>query len=165
MADPRLQPGPHIPFDMQRMIYGGFTPVVGEGSGEGAGYVDGFVLPLKAGDREAYRRHAAKAAPIFREHGALRVVEAYEDNVPDGKVTDYRRAVKAEPGEKIVFSWIELPSKAARDAGWEKAMSDPRMPPDEGMPIDGQRMFWGGFTPILHDGEPAGIEVDARELA
>jgi uncharacterized protein YbaA (DUF1428 family) len=163
MADPRFQPGPHIPFDMQRMIYGGFTPIVAEGSGDGAGYVDGFVLPLKADDREAYRAWAAKAAPIFREHGALRTVEAYEDNVPDGKVTDYHRAVQAGEDEKVVFSWIEWPSKAARDAGWEKAMADPRMPPDDEMPIDGQRMFWGGFTPILQHGEPAVIEVDARE--
>ena len=93
---------------------------------------------------------AAKAAAVFKEYGATRVVEAWGDDVPDGKVTDFRRAVKAEEGENVVFSWIEWPSKEARDAGWEKVMADERMKPDrDNMPFDGKRMFWGGFAPIL----------------
>jgi uncharacterized protein YbaA (DUF1428 family) len=98
---------------------------------------------------EAYRALAAKAAPIFEEHGATRVVEALGDDVMEGKVTDFRRAVKAEAGENVVFSWIEWPSKEARVAGWEKVIADERMKPDGDMPFDGQRMFWGGFAPIL----------------
>ena len=117
------------------------------------GYADGFVVPVPEGKKEAYREMAAKAAPIFQEYGATRVVEAWGDDVPDGKVTDFRRAVKAEDGENVVFSWIEWPSKEARDEGWAKIMEDERMKPDhDNMPFDGKRMFWGGFAPILDVG-------------
>ena len=112
-------------------------------------YVDGFVVPVPAGGKAAYLKTAGMAAPIFREYGATRVVECWGDDIPDGKVTDFRKAVKAEDGENIVFSWIEWPSKEARVAGWEKVMADPRMKPPEEMPFDGKRMFWGGFAPIL----------------
>jgi uncharacterized protein YbaA (DUF1428 family) len=159
-SDPRMREiGASMPFDGQRMILGGFAPIVEEGTSEGTGYVDGFVLPVKPEQRDAYREMAVKAAPIFREHGALRDVEAFEDDVPDGKLTDFRRAVKAEEGEKVVFSWIEWPSKAVRDEGWKKVMADPRMQPDKDkeMPFDGQRMFWGGFAPILDSERPAEI--------
>ncbi|HEV2816320.1 MAG TPA: DUF1428 domain-containing protein [Allosphingosinicella sp.] len=114
------------------------------------GYADGFVVPVPEGKKEAYREMAAKAAVVFQEHGATRVVEAWGDDVPDGKVTDFRRAVKAEEGETVVYSWIEWPSKQVRDEGWKKVMEDPRMKPDfDNMPFDGKRMFWGGFAPIL----------------
>ncbi|MGZ8282330.1 MAG: DUF1428 domain-containing protein [Allosphingosinicella sp.] len=152
LSDPRMEEmGASMPFDGQRLIFGGFAPIVDEGSSEGTGYFDGFVLPVKPGNRDAYHELAAKAAPIFREYGALRDVETFEDDVPDGKFTDFRRAVKAEQGEKVVFSWIEWPSKAARDEGWQKVMADPRIQPDNDkeMPFDGQHMFWGGFVPIL----------------
>lgn len=114
-------------------------------------YIDGFVAPAK--DREAYRAMAAHAAPIFVEHGALRVVEAFGDDVPHGKVTDFYRAVQAEEGETPVFSWIVWPDKATRDAGWEKVMADERMKPPETMPFDGKRMFWGGFETIVDVGQ------------
>jgi len=114
-------------------------------------YVDGFLIPVPAGKKEAYRAMAAKVAPVFHEHGAARVVECWGDDVPDGKVTDFRRAVKATDGETTVFSWIEWPSKEARDAGNAKIMADPRMKPADGeaMPFDMQRMIFGGFAPIL----------------
>jgi uncharacterized protein YbaA (DUF1428 family) len=150
MSDPRMEAmGASMPFDGQRMIFSGFAPIVEEGPGGAMGYTDGFVAPVKAGNKEAYRAMAAKAAPIFREHGATRVVEAWGDDVREGKVTDFRRAVKAEDGENVVFSWIEWPSKQARVEGWGKVMADPRMKPPEEMPFDGKRMFWGGFAPIL----------------
>ena len=151
MSDPRMaEMGANMPFDGQRMIFGGFAPIVDEAAGGTMGYTDGFVVPVPEGNKEAYRAMAAKAAPIFEEYGATRVVEAWGDNVPDGKVTDFRRAVKAEEGENVVFSWIEWPSKAARDEGWAKVMADERMKPDhDNMPFDGKRMFWGGFAPIL----------------
>ena len=151
MSDPRMKEmGANMPFDGQRMIFGGFEPFVDQSSGDRGGYVDGFVLPVREENREAYRALAQKAAGIFQEHGATRVVEAWGDDVPDGKVTDYKRAVKAEDGENVVFSWIEWPSKEARVAGWEKVMADERMKPDpDQMPFDGQRMFWGGFSPIV----------------
>jgi uncharacterized protein YbaA (DUF1428 family) len=151
MSDPRMKEmGASMPFDGQRMIMGGFASIVEEGAGTGQ-YVDGFVVPVKPGQEEAYRAMAAKAAPIFREHGAVRVVENFESDVKDGKVTDFRRAVKAEEGEKVVFSWVEWPSKEVRDEGWKKVMEDSRMQPDKDkeLPFDGPRMFWAGFTPVL----------------
>jgi uncharacterized protein YbaA (DUF1428 family) len=151
MADPRLKEmGANMPFDGKRMIVGGFEGIVEEGAASDTGYVDGFVVPVPDGNREAYRAMAAKAAPIFQEYGATRVVEAWGDDVPDGKVTDYKRATKAEEGENVVYSFIEWPSKEARNAGWEKVMKDERMKPDhDNMPFDGKRMFWGGFSPIV----------------
>ncbi len=149
-SDPRMeQMGATMPFDGQRMIFSGFAPFLDEGAGGGMGYVDGFVVPVKEAKQDAYRALAAKAAPIFREHGATRVVEAWGDDIIEGKVTDFRRAVKAEEGENVVFSWTEWPSKEARVAGWEKIMADVRMKPEGDMPFEGQRMFWGGFVVLL----------------
>ncbi|MGD9946536.1 MAG: DUF1428 domain-containing protein [Burkholderiaceae bacterium] len=113
-------------------------------------YVDGFVLAVPAANKEAYRTLAAKMAPIFKEFGATRVVECWGDDVPDGQNTDFRRAVKAEESEVVVFSWIEYPSKEVRDAANQKMMSDPRMKEVGGeMPFDGKRMIFGGFLPLL----------------
>lgn len=112
-------------------------------------YVDGFVAPVKQENKEAYRAMAAKAAPIFLEHGALHVVETFGSDVPKGKTTDFFMAVKAEDNENVVFSWIVWPDKAARDAGWEKVMADDRMKQDGEMPFDGKRMFYGGFDVIV----------------
>jgi uncharacterized protein YbaA (DUF1428 family) len=148
-SDPRMQPTEAPPFDGQRMIFGGFSPIVQEGESRGTGYADGFIVPVPDGKKEAYRAMAARAAPIFQEYGANRVIEAWGDDVPDGKVTDYKMAVKAEDGENVVFSWIEWPDKATRDAGWAKVMQDERMQPPAEMPFDGKRMFWGGFAPLI----------------
>ncbi len=112
-------------------------------------YVDGFVIPVPAGKKDAYRELAAVAAPVFKEHGALRVVECWQDDVPDGKVTDFKRAVQAEEGESIVFSWIVWPSREARDEGNRRAMADPRLQIVSEMPFDAKRMIFGGFTTLL----------------
>ncbi len=117
-------------------------------------YVDGFVIAAKS--KEAYRAVAAKAAPIFLDHGALRVVECWGDDVPDGKVTDFRRAVAAEAGETVVFSWIVYPSKEVRDEANKKVMADERMHMDgEEMPFDPKRMIFGGFQTIVDAGQKA----------
>lgn len=151
MSDPRMKEmGSSMPFDGQRMIIGGFVSILDEGAGGSMGYADGYVLPVPQRNKEAYREMAMKAASIFQEHGATRVVEAWGDDIHEGKVTDFRRAVKAEDGENVVFSWVEWPSKQARNEGWKRVMEDERMKADhDKMPFDGMRMFWGGFEPIL----------------
>jgi uncharacterized protein YbaA (DUF1428 family) len=113
-------------------------------------YVEGFVAAVPAANKEAYAKHAAGAAPLFKEFGATRMVEAWGDEVPDGEITDYKGAVKAIGDEIVVYSWVEWPSREVRNEGWKKIMADPRMKPDkDNMPFDGQRMIYGGFATIL----------------
>jgi uncharacterized protein YbaA (DUF1428 family) len=116
-------------------------------------YVDGFVVPVPQGKKDAYRALATKMKPMFERLGAVRVVECWGNDVPDGKVTDFKKAVKAEPGENVVFSWIEWPSKQVRDAANKQMMEDPEMK-NLDMPFDGKRMFMGGFEVML-DSKPA----------
>jgi uncharacterized protein YbaA (DUF1428 family) len=114
-------------------------------------YVDGFVIPVPNKNKEAYRKMAEVAAPVFKKHGALKVVECWGDDVPEGKLTSFPFAVKLEPGETVVFSWIVWPSKEVRDKGNEAAMKDPAFEaygPNHGI-FDGKRMIYGGFAPIL----------------
>jgi uncharacterized protein YbaA (DUF1428 family) len=154
MSDPRMKEmGESMPFDGKRMIMGGFDAIVEEGTERGS-YTDGFVVPVPEGNRDAYRELAAKMAKVFRQHGATRVVEAIADDVSHGKVTDFYRAVKAEDGETVVFSFIEWPDKKTRDDAWAKIMADESLKPEGEMPFNGQRMFWGGFEPIV-DSVPA----------
>jgi uncharacterized protein YbaA (DUF1428 family) len=148
-SDPRMKDmGADMPFDGKRLIMGGFDAIVEEGGEQGA-YTDGFVVPVPEGKTDAYRALASKMAKVFRQHGANRVIEALSDDVPKGEVTDFYRAVKAEDDEKIVFSFIEWPDKETRDQAWQKIMADETLKPEGDMPFDGQRMFWGGFEPIL----------------
>jgi uncharacterized protein YbaA (DUF1428 family) len=112
-------------------------------------YIDGFVVPVPADKKEAYRKLATEASAIYLEHGATQVVECWGDDVPDGKVTDFKRAVQATADEVVVFSWIVWPSKEARDEGNKKVMADPRMKPPAAMPFDGKRMIYGGFAQLL----------------
>ena len=117
-------------------------------------YVDGFVIAVPKANRQKFTDHAALADPMFMEMGATRVFECWADDVPAGEHTDFRMAVKATDDEDVVFSWIEWPDKATRDAGMAKMMSpdfsDPRMDPAKNpMPFDGKRMIFGGFVPVV----------------
>ena len=113
-------------------------------------YVDGFVAAVPTANREKYRTHAEKAAVVFKEHGALKVVECWGDDVPEGEVTSFAMAVKRTPDETVVFSWIVWPSRAVRDAAMKKVMADPRLKPDVNpMPFDGKRLIYGGFETIV----------------
>lgn len=165
MSDPRMKEmGASMPFDGKRMIFGGFAAIIEQGS-SGGFYVDGFVVPVPHVNKQAYFALAERAAAKFAEAGALRVVEAWGDDIPDGRHTDFRRAVQAQDGENVVFSWIEWPSKAARDEAWPKLMADPEMHPDhDTMPFDGKRLFWGGFDILLDSAQPENAGAE-RELA
>jgi uncharacterized protein YbaA (DUF1428 family) len=113
-------------------------------------YVDGFVAAVPTANLELYTRHAQTAAGVFKEHGALSVVECWGDDVPEGKLTSFPMAVKCQPDETVVFSWITWPSKQARDEGMKKVMADPRLQPDANpMPFDGKRLIYGGFRMIV----------------
>ncbi|MNP07010.1 hypothetical protein D3C76_990180 [compost metagenome] len=113
-------------------------------------YIDGYVLAVPTANREKYVQVAHEAAKVFKDHGALSVVECWGDDVPEGKVTSFPMAVKRKDDETVVFSWITWPTKEARDAGMKKVMEDPRMKFEPGsMPFDGQRMIFGGFQVIV----------------
>jgi uncharacterized protein YbaA (DUF1428 family) len=165
MSDSRMEElGAAMPFDGKRMIFGGFAAILEKGSATGS-YVDGFVLPVPTANREPFLAMAERSAAGFERHGAARQLEAWGDDVPDGKVTDFRRAVQAEESETVVFSFIEWTDKATRDAAWSKVMEDPDMQPDHAnMPFDGKRMFWGGFETIL-DSRKTEAAAPERELA
>ena len=111
-------------------------------------YIDGMIAAVPTANKEAYLAHARAADAIFKEHGASQCVETWGDDIPDGKVTDFRRAVQATADETIVLSWITWPNKAAHDAGWAKVMQDERMTKLD-MPFDGKRMIFGGFEVVL----------------
>jgi uncharacterized protein YbaA (DUF1428 family) len=96
-------------------------------------YVTGFVTPVKTADKDAYLRCAQAAAPIFKEFGALAVVENWGVDIRDGKVTDFKMAVKLEPGETVVLSWLIWPDRFH----------------EMEMPFDGKRMVVGGFETIF----------------
>jgi len=148
--DPEKNP---MPFDGQRMIYGGFEPIVEEGVPTSGAYVQGFIIAVPEGNKEAYRKVARDMWDIMKDYGATRVIEAWQDDVPTGKQTDFFRAVKAEAGEKVVFSYVEWSSREACDAAHEKMMQDDRMKafmePGAPDPFDGKRMVYGGFVPVV----------------
>ena len=149
-TDERLDPAKNpMPFDAKRSIYGGFEPIVEQGEHVADSYIQGFIVPVPANKREDYRKMAAGAWPMFKNYGALRVVEAWDDDVPEGKVTDFRRAVKATSDEKIVFAFMEWPSLEICDAATTKMMKDEKPPRPEDMPFDMARMVYGGFTRVV----------------
>ncbi len=154
-SDPRLDPKHNpMPFDGARMIYGGFEPILDDGAPQPNPYVQGFIVPVPEGNKDDYREAATAMWEISRDYGAKRVVEAWQIDVPKGQQTDFYRAVKAEPGEIVVFSFIEWESREACDASHEKMMQDQRMKqfmtenPNAKLPFDGRRMVYGGFRPV-----------------
>lgn len=121
-------------------------------------YIDGFVIAVPTANKQKFIEHANKADSVFTDLGATRVIECWGDDVPDGKVTDFRRAVQARDDETIVLSWVEWPDKTTRDAAMKTMTewmenpetADPRMDPVKNpMPFDGTRLIFGGFSPIV----------------
>ena len=124
-------------------------------------YIDGFVIAVPTANKQKFIDHANLGDSVFMELGATRILECWGDNVPDGNVTDFRKAVQARDDETVVFSWIEWPDKQTRDAAFARMKewmehperADPRMDPARNpMPFDGKRLIFGGFEPIVELG-------------
>lgn len=117
-------------------------------------YIDGFVLAVPTANKQKFIDHANLGDSVFMELGAVRILECWGDDVPDGKLTDFRRAVQAKEDETVVFSWVEWPDKATRDRAMsqmeDRMKTDDRMNPEKNpMPFDGMRMIYGGFAPVV----------------
>ena len=117
-------------------------------------YIDGFVIAVPTANKQKFIEHAGLVDTIFTDLGATRVVECWADDVPEGTITDFGKAVQATADESVVFSWIEWPDKETRDGAMQKMMSedfkDDRMDMEKNpMPFDGKRLIFGGFRPIV----------------
>ena len=117
-------------------------------------YVDGFVIAVPTANKQQFIDHAIWVDELIKEFGALRIFECWGDDVPEGELTDFSKAVQATEDETVVFSWIEWPDKATRDSAMarmnELAKSDERFDPEKNpVPFDGKRMIWGGFKPVV----------------
>jgi len=116
-------------------------------------YIDGFVAAVPDGNRDAFVAYAKRTWPLFQDLGAIAQWECWGDQVPDGEVTSFGKAVQAKEGETVALSWVVWPDQATRDAAWDKMMSDPEMGEKMGeMPFDGKRMIYGGFAPVVMEG-------------
>lgn len=113
-------------------------------------FLDITVMPVPTANKSAYLEHSRQSTALFREQGALAVTECWGEDVPDGKVTDFKRAVALKDGETVAVGWITWPDKAARDKAWEALMADERMMQME-MPFDGQRMIFAGFEVVAEN--------------
>ena len=124
-------------------------------------YFEGFIVPVPEGNKEAFARHANELAPSLRQCGVRRQLEAWGSDVPEGKVTDFRKAVDGQAGENVVFAWFEYPDRKARDAANEAMMSNSKMMDmSKDVPFDAKRMIFGGFQSVVEEGSPGGGYVD-----
>lgn len=141
---------PDPPFDCTRMSFGGFKPVVERGDGSRPGYISGYVAPALSASKQAFQKMAENMAAIALDHGALRIIDSWGEDVSDGEVTDFKRAVNAHDDEAIVFGFIEWPSKQVYQDAMPAMHEDRRMPrPEAEMPIDGKRMIFGCFDVLV----------------
>ncbi len=150
MEDQGFQSMDAMPFDGKRMIWSGFLPFVDEGGEGKGGYIDGYLMVVPPGNEAAYKSQAQVASEVFMDHGAVRVVEAWGDDLMDGTLTDYKKATHLKDGENIVFSWVSWPDKATRETGGKAFMADERLTcqPSE-FPFDGPRAMFGGFETVV----------------
>ena len=114
-------------------------------------YVDGYLLPVPVKNLAAYRKMAAKAGKIWREHGALDYKECAGDDLQTKFGVPFGKQMKLKRGETVVFAWIVFKSKADRDRVNAKVMKDPRINESvpKKMPFDMKRMVYGGFTVLV----------------
>ena len=153
-SDPEMQMPAEMPFDPKRMIYAGFEKLGESGSPGRAGYVQGYVAPVPKAEKAAFAGMCATMREVMIEHGALHAVDTWAEDIADGKVTDFKRAVAAEQAEAIAFGFVEWPSKEAFEQAKPKVRGDERMPPPGSeMPLDGKRLIFGGFDVIMDSGQ------------
>ncbi|GJL84093.1 MAG: hypothetical protein DHS20C01_37270 [marine bacterium B5-7] len=117
-------------------------------------YIDGFVMAVPTANKKMFIDHANRTDSLFKELGALRIIECWDDDIPNGKLTDFRKAVQAKEDETVVFSWIEWPDKTTRDSAMSRMhdlmKTDDRFNPEKNpIPFDGKRMIYGGFAPVV----------------
>lgn len=112
-------------------------------------YVNTYIIPVPESMKSRYIELAKKYVEIVQDFGALQMYENWEAEVPDGEQTDYRKAVKAKPGEKIVIAWIVWPDRETAAKAHKDLFADPRVAELGDMPFDADRMILGGFDPIL----------------
>ena len=113
-------------------------------------YVDGYVLAVPKTNKEAYARQAEIFAGFAKRHGALSIMESWQDDVPEGKGTDFFKAVQCKADEAVVFAWTIWPSKDVRDTAIKAMEEDPALAEQfQSMPFDGKRMIYGGFAPFI----------------
>ena len=111
-------------------------------------YVDGFVASVPTARRADFLQYAQTIGKIFKEYGAISVIDCWGDDVPEGKLTSFPLAVQCKPDETVVFSWVTWPSRDARNESWRQVMADPRMKSATEPPFDGKRMIFGGFEMV-----------------
>jgi len=159
--DEEMEAPAEMPFDGKRMVYAEFDMLGEAGEGGDTRYVNGYVAPVPRTNKEAFAEMCAAMREMAIEVGALRAVDSYAASLADGKVTDFKRAVKAENGEGVAFGFTEWASKEACEQGMAKMREDSRMPPPgSDMPVDGKRLIFGGFEVLL---DTAGARMMAGE--
>lgn len=149
--DERMQEPPDgMPFDGMRMIYAGFEMLGEKGDGGEMGYVQGYVAPVPKSNRKAFAEMCETMREVAIDSGALHAADGWSEDIENGKVTDFKRAVKAEDGEAVAFGFVEWPSKESYEKGSAAMREDDRMPPPgSDMPLDGKRLIYGGFEVMM----------------
>ncbi len=112
-------------------------------------YVNGYIIPVPEEKKDPFVQAMKVYVEVAKDFGAIEIFENWEVEVPDGKLTDYRKAVNARRGEKIVLSWVVWPDRRTAAIAHKGIFGDPRMEAIEDMPIDSTRMILGGFEPLL----------------
>ncbi len=112
-------------------------------------YIEGTVAAVPNANKDAYRDFSERSGAIFKEYGLQTLVECWAEDVPEGELTSFPKAVNLQEGESVVFSWMIWPDKATRDSAWSKMMEDKRLEALGDMPFDGKRMIYGGFVPFV----------------
>jgi uncharacterized protein YbaA (DUF1428 family) len=120
-------------------------------------YIDGFVIPIKKKDIEAYKKMAKWGAKTWKEYGALEYFECVGDDlkVKKNMGQGFAKLANLKKDETVVFSWIVYKSRAHRDEVNKKVMKEMNSPEnkekykDMPMPFDMKRFAYGGFQAIV----------------